>query len=249
MKRIWTGCLTWMDALRFRERVLLFAAIIALLAAITEVMFVSSLTAEQRKLTTKLDSQSAASEARNDRIQIDMLQRANARGNEVSAELARVQRELDAVERDITALALPTGDAAGLAAVLSRVLKRNDRVKLVRVVSAGADTLNATPIATGSVVALVSGSPAASIATAASPATLLTGTSVTPAGTSIPTPTATLQRSALDVTLSGNYLDLMAYVSALEQAMPGLRWGALSFSTDTTPAQIKLRIVLIAAGS
>ena len=242
MKKVWERSLAWMDGLRFRERILLFIAMMGVLAAITDVFFISNLTAEQRKLTNKLDSQSAASEARQDRIQLDMLQRANARANSVEGDIARVQRELDGVERDIVALALPTGDAAGLAAVLSRVLKRNDRVKLVRIVSAGADTLSAAPAA-GGIVAAITGAAQA----VAQPAIGALPTAVPP--TTPASAAATLQRSALDITLSGNYLDLMAYVGALEKAMPGLRWGALTFTTDTVPAQIKLRIVLIAAGS
>jgi MSHA biogenesis protein MshJ len=246
MKKLWLRGLAWMDALKFRERILVFVAVLAVLAAVTDIFFISSLTAEQKKLTNKLDSQSAANEARQDRIQLDMLQRANARASVVNSDIARVQAELDAVERDITALALPTGDASGLAAVLSRVLKRNDRVKLVRVVSVGADTVTAAPVAGGGIVAAVTGA-AQAIAQPATGPGPLSAPQLTPQTPASPTGPTTLQRNALDVTLSGNYLDLLAYVSTLEKAMPGLRWGALSFSTETAPAQIKLRIILIAA--
>lgn len=70
MKRYWERSLAWIDGLRFRERVLMFSAIVALLALMTDLFFVSSVTEQQKKLTGQIDSQSAQGEARRDRMQL-----------------------------------------------------------------------------------------------------------------------------------------------------------------------------------
>jgi MSHA biogenesis protein MshJ len=236
MKRYWERGLAWIDGLKFRERVLLFGAIVAVLAVMTDFLFVSSVTEQQKKLTSQIDSQSADSEARRDRMQTAQMRRERDRITTLEADVAKLQAEADAVDRDISALSSPTGDAAGMSAVLARVLKRNDRVKLVRVVSAGAEAVTPAPPLPGGLAAL---------ATAPIPGTSALPAVTAPAANAVP---ATLQRNALDITLSGSYLDLMDYVATLEKTMPSLRWGALKFSTSTAPSQLTVRIMLISAG-
>ena len=229
MKRYWERSLAWIDGLRFRERVLMFSAIVALLALMTDLFFVSSVTEQQKKLTGQIDSQSAQGEARRDRMQLAKQVYDRERIAALETSLRNLLAEADTVDRDISALSTLPGDAAGLSAVLARVLKRNDRVKLVRVVSAGSGAET----------------PASSIPVPNAVNALASGTYI-PAAAPAATGTTTLQRNALDITLSGNYLDLMDYLGALEKAMPSLRWGALKFSTETAPAQLTVRIILVA---
>jgi MSHA biogenesis protein MshJ len=48
----------------------------------------------------------------------------------------------------------------------------------------------------------------------------------------------------VDLSVSGNYADLVQYLGELEQALPGLRWGPLSITTPTQPPVLSVRLML-----
>lgn len=50
------------------------------------------------------------------------------------------------------------------------------------------------------------------------------------------------QRAELDV--AGSYADLSGFVRELERTLPGLRWGELHLSTDTSPPVMRLQLWL-----
>ena len=56
-------------------------------------------------------------------------------------------------------------------------------------------------------------------------------------------PVQDTNRTGLDITLSGSYLDLMEYLASLEREMPQARWGAILLKADALPAQLTVRIV------
>lgn len=52
-------------------------------------------------------------------------------------------------------------------------------------------------------------------------------------------------RQGQELTVAGPYTALVAYVRALETAMPDLRWGALTLKADQQPPELTLQVFLI----
>jgi len=53
-----------------------------------------------------------------------------------------------------------------------------------------------------------------------------------------------LHWQGVELGVAGNYLDLMHYLVDLEQALPGLRWGPLQISTQSTPPLLTVKLLL-----
>lgn len=53
-----------------------------------------------------------------------------------------------------------------------------------------------------------------------------------------------LRWQAVELSVAGSYLDLVQYLAALEQELPGLRWGALQIATQTQPPVLTVRLLL-----
>ena len=86
--------------------------------------------------------------------------------------------------------------------------------------------------------------------------TLLKIATVAEVPTSVPTPAsaassgspAGLRWQGVELAVSGSYADLVDYLSALEQALPGLRWDTLKLSgSATAPSSLALRLSLVEA--
>jgi len=127
------------DAMTLRERVMLFVCVLVALGALTYVLFVMPLAAAQKQRAAQIDQSSAQMEALRDQAQVGMLEGRRTRAAQLQAETASLQGEIDATEREIAALSDGAGKAASLPAMLKRVVKRTDKVALVRVVSSSSE--------------------------------------------------------------------------------------------------------------
>ena len=133
------------DAMTLRERFLIFICVLAVLGALTYLLFVMPLMQLQKQRTAQLDQGSAEMEGRLDQMQIGMLEGRRSRAAQLGTDIARVQGELEVIDREIAGLTDRTRDAAALPAMLKRVLRRTDKVALVRVMSASADAGTTAP--------------------------------------------------------------------------------------------------------
>ncbi len=213
MKVMWNRLMARLDALSLRERVLLFGGVIAVFAVLTDWLFVTPLTQQQRMLTQSIDLQSEDSEARRDQLLATLQKRDRERVVSINSDLGKLQSEIDVLDRDIAGMSSASVDTTALPALLDRVLKKTDRVSVVKVASLKGELPSAAALA---------GNPSV----AATPA-----------------------RPALDITLSGGYLDLMEYLVNLEKALPWVRWSALKMSTESSPPQVTVRMLLPGEGS
>lgn len=202
MKISWSQAAARVDAMSLRERFLLFLAVVAVLAALTQMLFIAPLTRLQAQRAAQIDLRSADTEQQISRMQVEMLARRRDHASELTAQIASVDAELAAIESELAALAESSGEAVALPALLRRVLKRSDKVSLLRVASA--DEGRAAPL------------PGA----------------LPPGG------------GGLDVTLAGNYLDLMEYLASLEAALPLARWSAVRVSAETAPTRVTARVAI-----
>jgi MSHA biogenesis protein MshJ len=191
----WEKLVARVNAMKRRERLLLFAAIVVLLGAVTNQLFISPLTRLQAQRAREIDSSSEAMEAQRVKLEEALAGSRRARMAELEGQIAAAQSEIEAADRGIASISASATDEAALRAVLTRSLQGTRKVALLRV-----STAEAAP---GS----------------------------TPAS-----------GRGVDITLGGDYLDLMEYLAALEAALPQARWSALRLTAETTPVQVSVRI-------
>ncbi len=221
MKPLWNRLMARVDALSLRERVLLFAGVIAIFAVLTDYLFVTPLTQQQKILSQNIDQQSEDSESRRDQLLTDLKKRDRERVVAISSDLSNLQAQINELDLEISNMGSSPVDASALPVLLDRVLKRTERVALVKITSLKPETAEArTP----------------------APSTLLAPAAASQTGVAAaPSPPA---RPALDVTLAGNYLDVMEYLQNLEKSLPSVRWSAMRLTTDTVPPQVTVRMLL-----
>jgi MSHA biogenesis protein MshJ len=70
------------------------------------------------------------------------------------------------------------------------------------------------------------------------------GVTATPTTPATPLETSAVRWQGVDLSVAGSYLDLMQYLTDLEHALPGLRWGALQIGTQTSPPVLTVRLLL-----
>lgn len=134
MNRLWDR----VNAMSLRERFLLFAAVMAVLGALTDVLFVRPLTRLQSQRAEQIERQSAAMDERRVRLERDLARSRSARVAELEREIEAVQGEVAALEDEIARLSAGATDIEALRAVLQRVLRPTDKVALLRVTTAEA---------------------------------------------------------------------------------------------------------------
>lgn len=137
------------NALSIRERFLLFAAAIGVLGALTDYFFISPLLAQQKALVAQLDKKSTDMDLIREKVDAEMMSRSVSRSSELRAAAAEVQRELDAIERDIADLNGNSAGATPVATMLNRVMQRSDKVAIVRIAQLGAGAQAVSPPPTG----------------------------------------------------------------------------------------------------
>ncbi len=139
MKNIFGPMTARIDAMSLRERFLLFICVIGVLGAITDALFISPLLKQQKTLVALLDKKSTQMDIQREETALEMLRRGRDRATELNIDIRKSQQDIDAVEQEINkASATPTG-ATSISATLKQILRRSERVSLVRVVQAGSE--------------------------------------------------------------------------------------------------------------
>ena len=136
MKAWWSKVSARVDAMSRRERFLIFICIVGVLGAGANLLYIAPLIKLQKQRAAQIDTHSADVEAQLGSMRTGILARRRARADEVERDTAKVQGELEAVDREIARLAEGTREAVAMPAMLKRVLRRSDKVMLVRVASA-----------------------------------------------------------------------------------------------------------------
>lgn len=208
------------DALSLRERAILFACLVVVVAALLDAVALSPL-AERARQRAAAQSQEAAQLSQ---LREQFVAASQGRADDPVAQLRRQiaigqgerQRLDEALRRAAT---LSAQD--GLPAVLQRLLAQQPGLTLERL-----QLLADSPVAPAGAAAPGA---AASAANAERPAT------------------AGLSWQGMEVQLLGPYADLQRYVQRLERELPGLRWGeiALSRSTPNEPPRLVARVYLL----
>ena len=202
-----------MDALSLRERGMVFGATIAVLAFAGYTLVLAPQDAKQAALRTQIEQQQAASAAIDAEItarvegsRIDPDAQSRTRLNTMQQEMGQLGSELLALEHGLV-------PPERMGPLVEGILRANGRLKLVSM-----RTLPAEPLA----------APGATAATAA------------PAAPATPAPAAggdvpLLYRHGVEVTVRGNYLDMVDYMSTLDAMPTRMFWGRAQLDVETYP--------------
>ena len=197
------------DALSLRERGMVFGATIAVLAFAGHTFVLAPQDAKQAALRTQIEQQQAASAA------IDGEITARVEGSRIDPDaqartrLNTMQQEMGQLGSELLALEHGLVPPERMGPLVESILRANGRLKLVSM-----RTLPAEPLA----------APGAAPATPApAPATA--------AGSDVPL----LYRHGVEVTVRGNYLDMVDYMSTLDAMPTRMFWGRAQLDVETYP--------------
>ena len=199
-----------MDALSLRERGMVFGATIAVLAFAGHTFVLTPQDAKQAALRTQIEQQQAASTA------IDAEITARVEGSRIDPDaqsrtrLNTMQQEMGQLGSELLALEHGLVPPERMGPLVEGILRANGRLKLVSM-----RTLPAEPLA----------APAAPTAPSA-PATPAPA-----AGGDVPL----LYRHGVEVTVRGNYLDMVDYMSTLDAMPTRMFWGRAQLDVETYP--------------
>jgi MSHA biogenesis protein MshJ len=199
-----------MDALSLRERGMVFGATIAVLAFAGHTVVLAPQDAKQAALRTQIEQQQAASAA------IDGEITARVEGSRIDPDaqsrtrLNTMQQEMGQLGSELLALEHGLVPPERMGPLVEGILRANGRLKLVSMRTLPAEPLAAPGAAAG---------PAAAAGTA--PA----------AGGDVPL----LYRHGVEVTVRGNYLDMVDYMSTLDAMPTRMFWGRAQLDVETYP--------------
>ncbi len=154
MNAQWARATARLNAMSVRERFMLFVAVVALLGALIDAVFITPLTRLQKQHAVQIDKRSASLEGERQRIELQLARSRQGRAEELGAEIARVQADIDTVEREIASLSASARDAVAMRATLTRTLGRTDKVSLLRVSSAAPGAAPAAGAASAAAIGL-----------------------------------------------------------------------------------------------
>lgn len=205
------------DALSLRERAMVFCAAAAVIAFGGHALVLAPMFAEQAALRTRIAQQFEAANATDSEIaarvqafQVDPDAPARARLNGIHQELGQLGQQLLAIEHGLV-------PPERIAPLLESILRANGKLKLVSMRTLPVEPLSGPP-GDATVVAPDDAASAAAPATPATPATPL------------------LYRHGVEVTVRGNYLDMVDYMSALETLPTRMFWGRAQLDVEEYPA-------------
>jgi MSHA biogenesis protein MshJ len=198
---------TRVDALTLRERVLLFAAVAAVYVFAMHFFGLGPMFAKQDLLRTQIVQQ------QNKLAGIDAEIGDKVRASQVDPDaptrgrIAAVRAELDALATSLRAMQNGLVPPERMAPLVEAILRANGRLQLVSL-----RTLAVEPVE-GKAKAQAASDPQGA-----------------------PRPAALLYRHGVEVTVRGNYLDMIGYMAALESMPTQLFWGAARLEAETWPS-------------
>jgi len=205
------------DALTLRERGLLFAAVAAVIVFIGHTAVLGPIYREQDALREQISQQ------QNNLMGMDGEIAARVQAFQVDPD-APARKQLQAIQQETAALgdsllAMEHGlvPPERMAPLVDTILRANARLKLVSMRTLPVESMSSLGAQAAGTASPPAGAPAAE-GSAAAPAPAL------------------LYRHGVEVTVRGNYLDMVDYMSALEAMPTRLFWGRAQLDVEAYPA-------------
>jgi MSHA biogenesis protein MshJ len=223
MKRLWQQYSAKMEAATLRERVLIFAAAAAVLIGLLNFTLIEPELAKQRRLSREVAQRQGEIKSMQEQLQKLALARqadpdqANRRQLEaLRGQIAELDAKLNEEQRKFA-------PPERIGALLEELLARNRRLQLVDMRTLPVAALDS------------SGVPQKPAAAAAEKPAADKGATGRPA---VPGPGGPIYRHGVEITVTGNYLDLLAYLRDLEKLPNQMYWGKLDLSVPAHPQTI-----------
>ena len=222
MKRLWQQYSAKMEAASLRERVLIFAAAAAVLIGLLNFTLIEPELANQRRLSREVAQRQGEIKSMQEQLQKLALARqadpdqANRRQLEaLRGQIAELDAKLNEEQRKFA-------PPERIGALLEELLARNRRLQLVDMRTLPVAALDSSGVPQ---------KPAAAAPAAEKPAAEK-GAAGKPAA---PGPGGPIYRHGVEITVTGNYLDLLAYLRDLEKLPNQMYWGKLDLSVAAHP--------------
>ena len=229
LKQHWLTLSTRIDAMTLRERAMVFVAVTGALLFLIYTIAVEPMLVRQTTLRAEIMQQQnqiggidleIAAKAQG--FVVDPDAQAHARLNQARAEIERISSGLLAVQKGLVA-------PDRIAPLLEHLLNGNGKLKLVSMKSLPVAGMNDAASA-GAAPVVTTNAPAASAAPVSATA---------PAAATAPPPVAKprelLYRHGVEIVVQGGYLDMIAYMQALEALPVQLFWGAARLDAQLYP--------------
>lgn len=208
MKKLWLRAAERIDAASLRERAIMFAAAALVVVAFAETAFLQPEFANQRRIAGELAQRQAELKGVQEQIGRLVQARETDPDQEVRGRIAQLRTRIEQAEGRIAVEQARFTAPDQMKRVVGELLSRNRRIKLVDM-----KTLQAVPIADAREQENRQGTPAKPGAPAE----------------------RQVFRHAMEVTVAGSYLDVLAYVSQLERLPTQLYWASIDLSISDYP--------------
>lgn len=241
MKQLWTRVATRVDALGVRERVLIFVALASLIVFAAYVAGLGPLLRRQSALQAQISQQQNNLAGMNDEItqkvhdyERDPDQATRTRLTDVKAESAKLGDTLRAMQNGLV-----TPERMG--PLIDAILRANGRLKLVSMRTLPVTSLNEPPAGPAAQEPKADPKTEAAAKLAAIQKAVASAHDGDAAGTRpstaiVPKAGSLLYRHGVEITVRGNYLDMIDYMSALESLPTQLFWGGARLEVDQYPS-------------
>lgn len=207
------------DAMTLRERVMVFAASAAVIVFVAHALLLSPLFARQAALRAQVAQNQNNIAGIDDEITRKVTAFEPDPDVANRARLAKTKADVNAMAARLRAAQNGLVAPEKMAAVLETILRSNGRLRL-----AGMKTLPVAPLAEGMYTVPPAATGAAPAAAPAQSAYLL-------------------YRHGVELTVRGNYLDMVSYMGALEEMPTRLFWDGATLAVDEYPnATLTLRV-------
>ena len=219
MKQLWKRYADRIDAATLRERVMIFAAGVVVLVLLMNSLLIEPQVARQKRLSLEIAQREQSIQA----LQQQLAKMASERRANPDAadrvKLAGTRKRLAEVEAKLVEEQRKFAPPEQIGSILEEMLSRNRKLKLVDM-----RTLPVAPLEAGADKPAAGAKPAEAKPPAAKPAGQ-----------------AQVYRHGVELTVTGTYLDLLAYLKALEKLPSQMYWGKLDLSV-AAPPQVTLKL-------
>jgi MSHA biogenesis protein MshJ len=205
MKRFWQQYLAKMEAASLRERVMIFAGVAVLLIALLNAALIEPELVKQRRLSKEVADRQGDIKKMQEQLQTMALARQANPDQGNRRQLELLRGRIAVAEAKLTEEQRKFAPPERIGALLEEMLSRNRRLQLVDM-----RTLPAAALSTG-------------------------GAAQKPAASAAPAAGAPIYRHGVEITVSGSYLDLLAYLRDLEKLPNQMYWGKLDLSVTAHP--------------
>ena len=219
MKRLWQRYVEKVDGVSLRERIMIFAAAAVVLVALLDAVLIEPQFARQKRLSRDVAQRQGEIKAMQEQLQKLALARQASPEQANQRQLETLRQRIAGIESRLAEEQRKFAPPEQVGALLDQMLSRNRRLQLV--------DMRTLPVAN-----LAAGPGAAADKPAAAP--VATKPTTQSAGSQI-------YRHGVEITVSGSYLDLLAYLQDLEKLPSQLYWGRIELSVAAHP-QVVLKL-------